>query len=264
MKRAVRRGPVPGRRRGQALTEFLVVSLVLIPLFLLLPVIGKYQDISHATQMASRYAAFDAVLRNDAGNSHKPPAQLAEEVRQRYFGIARAGIKTAAENGAALRDYWNDPFGNALIRTSSDIQVSFGASHGAGHADAYSDASDTVLFPLATLASLSSKGIYRANVAVSLANLPAGLRSVEPFDKLGLVIERHASVLPDAWTARSPAQAEQRFGGLAPVNEAMPEELVATAVKIIELGKVQPPNFGKLASWRDVVPQDRVRARKQP
>ena len=36
--------------RGQALTEFLVISLVLISLFLLLPVIGKYQDISHASQ----------------------------------------------------------------------------------------------------------------------------------------------------------------------------------------------------------------------
>lgn len=264
MRRAVQGGFVPKMPRGQALTEFLVVSLVLIPLFLLLPVIGKYQDISHATQMASRYAAFDAVLRNDASNSHKPPAQLAEELRQRYFGVASAGIKTGAENGVALRDYWNDPFGNALIKTSSDIQMSFGVSHGAGHADAYADASDTVLFPLAKLASLSTNGIYRANVAVSLANLPAGLRSVEPFDTLDLVIERHASVLPDAWTARSPAQAEQRFGGLAPINEAMPEELVATAVKVIELGKVQPPNFGKLASWRDVVPQDRVGAGKKP
>ena len=37
--------------RGQALTEFLVISLVLIPLFLLLPVIGKYQDISHASRL---------------------------------------------------------------------------------------------------------------------------------------------------------------------------------------------------------------------
>jgi hypothetical protein len=64
---------MPGSRtRGQALTEFLLVSLALIPLFLLLPMIGKYQDINHATQMASRYAAFDAILRNDSQNSWKP------------------------------------------------------------------------------------------------------------------------------------------------------------------------------------------------
>lgn len=249
--------------RGQALAEFLVISLVLIPLFLLLPVIGKLQDISHATQMASRYAAFDAVLRDVGKNSHKPPAQLATEVRQRYFGMPDAGIRSREEESVALREYWNDPFGNALIRKPEDIALSFGASHGDAHADGYSSASDSSLFPLARLASLSGRGIYRANVAVTVANLPAGLRSVEPFDRLNLTMERYASVLPDAWTASSPVQAEQRFGGLAPLNEAMPQDLVSTAVMFVELGHVPPPNFGKLVSWRDVVPQDRVRAGKQ-
>lgn len=249
--------------RGQALTEFLVISLVLISLFLLLPVIGKYQDISHASQMASRYAAFDAVLRNDGNNSEKSPAQLQNEVRQRYFGPAEAGIK-ALEQGAALKDYWNDPFGNPLIRNPADIALSFGASHGENHADGYARASDTQLFPLAGLAGLSRKGIYRANVAVKLANLPEGIRSIEPFDKLDLVIERHASVLPDAWTAASPMQAEQRFGRMAPINEVMPESLISLAINYVDLGRVEAPRFGNLPAWRDVVPQDRLQGRKAP
>jgi hypothetical protein len=250
--------------RGQALTEFLVISLVLIPLFLLLPVIGKYQDISHASQMASRYAAFDAALRNDSNNSHKSPAQLQNELRQRYFGPVQAGIKSGSEQQAVLKDYWNDPFGNPLVRSPADIALSFGASHGDSHDDGYSSAKDTELFPWARAAGLSTRGIYRANVAVSLANLPEGLRSIEPFDKLNLTIERHASVLPDAWTAASPAQAEQRFGRMAPINALMPEDLISKAIKFVDLDKVSAPRFGNLPAWRDLVPQDRLRARKEP
>lgn len=250
--------------RGQALTEFLVISLVLIPLFLLLPVIGKYQDISHASQMAGRYVAFDAVLRNDGDNSHKPPAQLQDELRQRYFGNARSGIRSGSQQDTTLRNYWNDPFGNPLIRNPADIALSFGARHGASHADGYSGASDTRLFPWASRAGLSTSGIYRANVAVRLANLPAGLRSIEPFDRLDLTIERHASVLPNAWTAASPAQAEQRFGRMAPINAAMPEDLISLAIRFVDLGKVQAPRFGNLPAWRDVVPQDRLRSGRVP
>jgi hypothetical protein len=257
---------MPGSRtRGQALTEFLLVSLALIPLFLLLPMIGKYQDINHATQMASRYAAFDAILRNDSQNSWKPPAQLEAEVRQRFFGMAGAAIVSVdAATEPAMKPYWNDPYGNALIRAPEDIRLSFGASAGAEHADAYAGASDTQPFPLAGLAGLGSGGIYRANVAVTLANLPAGLRNIEPFDTLNLTIRRHASVLPDPWTSSSPQQTETRLGKLAPVNEVMPESLIAAAVTIVDLNSVKPPNFGELAKWRDIVPQDRLRAREQP
>jgi len=157
---------------GQALTEFLVISLVLIPLFLFLPVIGKSQNISHASQMASRNAAFDAVLRYDGNNSQKSPTQLQNELRQRYFGPAQAGIRSGLEQEAALKDYWNDPFGKPLIRNPDDIALSFGASHGDRHADGYTKASDTLLFPWASRAGLSPNGIYPANVAIRPANPP--------------------------------------------------------------------------------------------
>lgn len=249
---------------GQALTEFLVISLVLIPLFLLLPVIGKYQDISQASQMASRYAAFDAVLRNDGNNSHKSPARLQDELRQRYFGPAQAAIRSGSEQESVLKDYWNDPFGNPLIRNPDDIALSFGASHGDRHADGYARASDTRLFPWASIAGLSTNGIYRANVAVRLANLPEGVGSIEPFDKLDLTIERHASVLPDAWTAASPLQAEQRFGRMASINAVMPESLISLAIRFVDLNRVEAPRFGNLAAWRDAVPQDRLQGKKTP
>ena len=261
MRRAARGGCA-----GQALTEFLVISLVLIPLFLLLPMIGKFQDISHATQMAGRYAAFDAVLRNDSHNTWKPPQQLEAELRQRYFGPAGAGIETVPGQGPApvLRDGWSDPYGHALVRAPEDIALTFGASHGATHEEGYARAGDTAIFPLAGRAGLDSHGMYRANVAVTLANLPAGLQSVEPFDRLDLRIERHASVLPDPWAANAPAQTEQRAGALAPIGRVMPEALIAAAVEVIDMTAVKPPVFGGLQRWRDLVPADRLRAAEPP
>ena len=250
--------------RGQALTEFLVISLVLIPLFLLVPMIGKYQDINHATQMASRYAAFDAVLRNDSHNSWKPPQQLEAKLRQRYFGPAGTGIVTGSAQEPVLREGWNDPYGHALIRAPDDIALTFGVDRGPAHEDGYTDAGDTAIFPLAGVAGLASKSTYRANVAVTLANLPAGLRSVEPFDQLNLRIERHASVLPDPWAANSPAQTEKRAGALAPINQVMPEALIDAAVTVIDMNAVTPPVFGHLKRWRDLVPQDRLRAVEPP
>jgi hypothetical protein len=52
-------------QHGQALVEFLVASMAIVPLFFLIPVIIKYQGINNSTQLASRYVAFDAMHRND-------------------------------------------------------------------------------------------------------------------------------------------------------------------------------------------------------
>lgn len=249
---------------GQALTEFLVISLVLIPLFLLVPLIGKVQDIVHATQLASRYAAFDAVLRNDSENSWKPPLALQRELQQRFFGVPGAGIVTDAQEEVVLRGGWGDPYSHPLIAASTAIALSFGSRHGAAHADAYDkgNASDTAIFPLASTAGLDSKGLYRANVDVSLARLPAGLRSIEPFDRIDLRIARHATVLPDTWTASSPARTEARAARLAPIDALLPEALIAATIRVVDMDSVKPPAFGKLSAWRDVVPADRLRSRE--
>jgi hypothetical protein len=258
-----------GRRRtgarGQALTEFLVISLVLLPLFLLIPVIGKYQDINHATQLASRYAAFDAVLRNGSHNQWKDVDVLAAEVRQRFFGKPDAAIVTGMKDKPAIREGWNDPYAHPLIAAASSVSLSFGAKHGKTHDDAHDGAhsGDASLFWLAPAAGLSSRGLYRANVGVALVNLPAGLRSIEPFDQINLRIERHATVLPDPWTANSPEQTEMRASKLAPINALMPEELISLAIQVVDMTSVKPPAFGKLERWRDVVPADRLRSGEQ-
>lgn len=259
------------RQSGQALTEFLVAAIALIPLLLLIPVIAKYQDISHVTQLASRYVAFESTQRNDATGSFKSEAQLAAEVRRRYFSNPDAPIKSNDEAGdfkAHQNLYWRDPKGNPLIKNFSDIQIGFGEGNAATHANAFKVASDGKPFNLVPIANastlgLQSRGIYRANISVALVNLPAGIKAYEPFDKIDLRITRQTSVAIDSWSARSAENAEDRSGRLAPINQMLNSgvgSLVGTVITLVDLGGVSPPQFGRLDLWRDVVPVDRLRA----
>ncbi|MES2832739.1 MAG: hypothetical protein V4695_12180 [Pseudomonadota bacterium] len=257
------------KQSGQALTEFLVIAVAMVPLFLLLPMIGKYQDLAHATQMASRYAAFDAtIFGNTVGyNPWKPPAQLADEIRRRYYGNANAPVKTgdvAGEFDADRNLAWRDPYGNALIRNFGDVAVSFG-NNAATQASGFEGAADGKPFnaiPLATASKigLPAPGVYTANVSVGLANLPSGINSIEPFDTLDLSIRRHTSLLFDPWSAPDTERTEDRVERLAPLNAALSavSPVIDLAVFFLDMGKVDAPKFGNLKAWRDVVPADRL------
>lgn len=255
-------------QRGQALAEFLAVSVAMIPLFLLMPMIGKYQDISHSTQMASRYVAFDAMNRNDSMGTWKPESQLADEVRRRFFSNSDAPIKTgdvAGDFPANRNLFWSDPKGGPLIkRFNSDVSVSFGFTNGAHHGDAFSKTSDGAPFGLHDQLGLQARGIYTANVTVTLANLPSGLKFYEPFDRIDLSMTRSTSVVFDPWAARNPAQVEARIGGNPSIFPAAGLQAVSpvvdASIAIIDLpGALSGPKLGKLDFWRDVVPADRLK-----
>lgn len=255
------------RQRGQALTEFLVAAVALIPLLLLTPVIAKYQDIGSSTQAASRYVAFDAMTRNDSVSSWKPEAQLADEVRRRFFSNIDAPIKTndVAGNFKAHQNlFWRDPRDAPLIADfNSDVTVSFGASRAGTHGGGFSAASDGAIFVLHDQLGLPAKGIYTANVSVKVANLPAGLKFYTPFDQINLSIGRSTSVAIDAWTAKNPSQVESKIAAspvIFPVgNLAAVSPVVDAAVGIIDLpGGISGPQLGRLEFWRDVVPRDRL------
>ena len=63
------------RHAGQSAVEFLVLALALLPLFLLLPLLGKYLDLGHATEHAARYVAFESAIAGPAAwNSIGRPA----------------------------------------------------------------------------------------------------------------------------------------------------------------------------------------------
>ena len=255
---------------GQALVEFLVVALVLIPLFLLIPIIAKYQDVSHATQMAARYAAFDATLRNDtAAGGWKPEEQLADEVRRRFFGTSETPIKTgdvAGDFDAHRNLFWRGPDGAPLLRKFSDVAVSFGNQPSSGHENGFAAIQDMASFVLGGQLGLQSKGIYTANVSVALANLPAGLSFYEPFNALDITMTRSTSLLLAPWTAKHAQEVEGRIlgaPGIFPAGNL--QEMAASTdafVSVIESpAGLNAPKLGQLEFWRDVVPKDRLKGK---
>lgn len=260
----------PAVQQGQAMTEFVVIALALIPLFLMFPVIGKYQDIAHNVQLASRYAAFDALNRNDVSSSWKPEGQLAEEVRRRFFGDPEAPIRTG--DGAEDYDYaahqnlfWRKPNGESLIEDpQNDVKLGFGDKDSQNHDDAFTAAADGRPFPLHDSFDLRARGIYTASISVTLANLPSGLKSYEPFDRINLALLRSTSVIIDPWMAAGPRQAELRFGGNDQIFPAAALRTAGTpvdaAVGVIDLpGGLRAPQIGALEFWRDAVPNDRLK-----
>ncbi|MHB1372375.1 MAG: hypothetical protein ACYCWL_00630 [Thauera sp.] len=89
-----RRAGVP-RTQGQSTVEFLLLALVLLPLFLIVPLLGKQLDIAQTAASASRYVAFEGTVRH--GSSLQPwksDAELADEVRRRFFSVSTAPVKT--------------------------------------------------------------------------------------------------------------------------------------------------------------------------
>ncbi len=255
--------------KGQALTEFLVLALALVPLFLLIPLIAKYQDISHANQIASRYVAFEAVTRNPSTiNNWKPESQLADEVRRRFFTNTDAAIKSkdAADNSATQQNlFWRNYKSEALINNvNNDVTLSFGFEQNANQNNAFNTASDGNPFLLNNQFNLTANGIYTANITTKLANLPTGLTSYQPFDQINLSMRRSTSIVIDPWQARNPQQVEDNISNSAivfPVNRLSSiSPLVDGVVNVIDLpGNLSGPKLGKLEFWRDVVPQDRLK-----
>lgn len=264
------------RSDGQALTEFLVVALALVPLFLLMPLIAKYQDIAHQTQMASRYVAFDAAARNGWQNSWKDPAQLAGEVRRRFFSNPDAPIKTndTAGNFDAHRNlFWRGPANEPLIADfDSDVAISFGENASASQAAGFKASRDGDPFNklggmaaetnIAGQLNLTAAGIFTGNVSVTLANTPAFLKSYQPFDKINLAITLHTSVAVNGWDADTPHTIIDRIDSkfLVPSTLLRPLGPVAGGlVTVFEVGQVPGPRLGQLEFWQDVVPSDRLK-----
>lgn len=183
------------RQRGQSTVEFVVLALVLVPLVLIVPLLGKYMDIAQVAAVASRYAAFEStVSHSGALGGWKSDALLAQEVRRRFFSNSEAPVKTddaAGDFNAHRNPLWFDHRGDPLLpafaanvgveATHKSIEQPFGALY-------------------AKALGLSHDKLVTGRVTVDIANV-AGLA---PFDALNLSATRSTVVLADPWAASGP------------------------------------------------------------
>ena len=188
-------GPQP--QRGQATTEFVVLALVLVPLFIVVPLVGKYLDVMQTAEAASRYVAFEATTRNSS-NSWKTDAELAAEVRRRFFSNPNASIKTndAAGDFAAHRNpVWSDHTGRPLI---ANFETDVGVKGSVTDMNAI-PVTDLPLIGFRSALDLPNANLYTGAVTVKIADIA----NFAPFDKIGLSTSRKTVLLADAWTAHS-------------------------------------------------------------
>jgi hypothetical protein len=239
----------PHRRhiqRGQATIEWVVLALALVPLFLLVPLVGKFIDLAQTTEAASRYVAFEGMARH-SGSGWKDDAMLAAEVRRRFFGNSDAPVKTndVAGNFAAHRNpLWSDPAGHPLIERFADnvaVRTEIGSV----------DAIATAAF--ASAFALPHDNLLTGSVTVRAANV----RGLAPFDTLGWATTRRTALLADAWTATDSAGIRRRIEAAATVFPiAAVRELVDTAGQLPTLVFDPALRVGDF-DW-DVVPCDRL------
>lgn len=105
---------------GQALSETLVAFVVLVPVFMLVPYLGKYLDVKHKAEDSARYALWERTIFADPGagwgalENQKSDARLRAEIRSRFLEEPRAPI--AAQTTAAERNpLWEDHAGGDLL-----------------------------------------------------------------------------------------------------------------------------------------------------
>lgn len=240
------------RLRGQASVELLVIALVLLPLLLILPMLGKLADLSHASAFASRYLAFEASIHHgDSADGWKSPALLEAEVSQRFFSDSSTAVRSItaanAANADAANPLWSGLHGGSLLGQPAQVEVSRSAAIAPSGAF------------FASALQLPADRLYRSDVQITVAPLA----SLPPFDTLGLEIRRHAVLSIDSWAAASPDVVRQRLRA-TPNQLSGPFPFRPLQTLAQGLGPVvgllearQPPQVGRVDP--DIVPADRQR-----
>ncbi len=207
------------KQRGQATTEFVVLALVLVPLVLAVPLLGKYIDLMQTAEAASRYVAFEATVRPKTG-APKSDSEVAADVRRRFFSNSDAPVKTGdvAGNFAASRNtLWTDGNGAPLL---DNFDANVGTQ--------LTSAADNAL-PLALLSNslgLTSNSLYNGRVTV----IPAAASGVILFPGLNVQITRNTVIAVDTWAAGNASDVRGRIEGSFP---AYPMGAVRGLVNVI-------------------------------
>ncbi|HEY3486549.1 MAG TPA: hypothetical protein VGL10_00650 [Gammaproteobacteria bacterium] len=119
--------------RGQAMTEFVIsAAFILVPLFILVPMLGKYIDMKHAAVQTARYEAWEYTANyasladqssgfNSVVNSKKPVKpinNLKDESRRRFFAengtTLHTGADFAAITNTEIKSLWRYHDGLAM------------------------------------------------------------------------------------------------------------------------------------------------------
>lgn len=254
-----------GAQRGQALAEFLVTLVALLPLFFIIPMIGNYLDLRSSVVQAGRYAAWERTVWLGDSNSAakaKSDGDIQNEIRERFFGAVdtplRNDDKTSRTKLRAQNNLvWSDHTGQKIMLEP----YQGGASSSANHASdqlATTSAVSTIGSAASVISlgqsgfDLNKNGMYQAKVQItirpppqlvadlkgdstSLLALPAGQNIL--FGGGSGTTFGTGALLADAWSAKrpgtssDPGSVHKQVAGLVP-SAMVPYQTSLTALAL--------------------------------
>ncbi|MDF3035896.1 MAG: hypothetical protein K0S28_1170 [Paucimonas sp.] len=266
--------------RGQAMVELVIAAgLVLVPLFLAVPLLGKYLDMRASAVQTARYAAWERTVwyGGDAATSlgwlgvskkwqanAKTDAQIRNEVGVRLLSETTASDSFTSSDRSAgsfkngTKTLWQDRKGQQFLANYSDIQNTIGNEKAPGTLN-------LILQPIADLAAtlgpfvLETKGEYSATVTVKIKDIDTSSflakTSTKSFSETNVL-------LANGWSADGPADVsktsvKQQVKGLVPTTivnaEVAGVNVMEYVLKILsvflpevsklEPGKIEPENI---------------------
>lgn len=267
------------------MVEFVVAALFfLVPLFLAIAVLGKFIDVQHTVDMASRYAAWERTVWYEAdGNkfnsindpNQKSAAGIQNEVAVRLLNdrstnvtVIKDSDKSATSFVNGLDPMWRDPANvtyldayNQMVATISKEKPSkdfAGAALGVFSSLAVLDDVAGTLVPPVPTDTMAVAKINFNKVARNSGTYQRLWESSPVWD--GLDFEATGAILSNTWAANS-AQ-----GTKGMVSESVPtSKLFGTALKVGTIAGIGPwdatvplrIDIGKIAV--DQVPPDRLK-----
>ncbi len=216
-------------QRGGALIEFVYLTLVMVPLFFALPMIGKLIDLKQKTIQASRYSAWEATVYPSGANSNMPTS-----VKERFFGDDdNVLVSHSAEPGS--NSLWGEdasiPRGEWWNRT--DIEIDEASVIGVPYERNF--ASPGTGFEIGTQASRSGEildsvsgnewglernGFVRADVTLDIKSNEWLTRAEGACggEESYTCLNASSVIMSDGWSASSDDQARRRIRSLTPAS----------------------------------------------
>ena len=257
-------------QRGQALSEFLVAGIALIPILLMVPLLGKVSDANHTAIEASRYVAWETTV---ATEQAKNLTTLTNETQRRFFEHPDVFIQTGDGPTGLASDanrLWSVDEKDRIVSSSTQsVSVEIGRETEPGTlVSVINDGLQTMssiggLFEDDLKFDVERNGLITARVGVDVASNKYGFDPTQACSTSNpdsfTCINRHNVILTDTWGAANPDQAAARakpfvpaaiFSGLSKLTN-----LVGKVPYLKEWGRLEPGVVNP-----EVVPVDRLSA----
>jgi hypothetical protein len=273
----------PVKQEGQAMVEFLIAAtLVLIPLFLTVPLLGKYMDLKATSIQAARYAAWERTVwfgHADWTAAEKADLMIQREIQQRFFSDT-ATVKLQSTDGNATgwggtgpKPLWRDRAGNPML-VAYDSNVTQGVAK-----DDTPGLINDILDPVVSAISfvggilgaafvLDMDSQYTASVNVQTVQTRPIKQVLHTTADTGAVTPLFSEknvLIANGWSANGAAQVKAQTEGLTPTSflQRSPISDVLTVIQYLAyvFAPELNPNHLKLGGeiQPDVVPDDRLK-----